>query len=174
MFKRFWPLLTLTLLLSGCANLGLTGLTLSLDDIADRAFLEQRGELARVLRLIDGVDIGRPEVGYMPDARRLHLGWTIGLRQAGLPLSVRVAISGRPELNAQRNGIDLADSRIEDLRLPAIPLIGLGRSFVIGEPLGRLPLLSLTPAELSRAGIIHQAAGIALSPRGMHIDLAPR
>jgi hypothetical protein len=173
MFKHCLLLLA-ACLLTACAGLGASGLTLTLDDIADRAFIEQRSELVRVLRLFDAVDIGRPEVGFMPDARRLQLGWTIGLRQAGMPLSVRVAISGRPELNAQRNGIDLADSRIEDLRLPAIPLLGLGRSLGVGQSLGRLPLLSFTPAELSRAGLVYQAAGLALSPRGVHVDLAPR
>ena len=34
----------------------------------------------------------------------------------GIPLSLRIAMSGAPVLNAQRNGIDLADARIEEIR----------------------------------------------------------
>lgn len=173
MLKRL-ALLAATLLLAACAGFGLPGLTLSLTDIADRAFVERHGDLARVLRLFDSVDIGRPDVALMPESQRLQLGWTIGLRQSGLPLTVRVSISGRPELNSQRNGLDLADSRIEELRLPSVPLVNLAGRVRAGESLGRLPLLNFTPAELTQAGIVYQAAAVALSPHGLRIDLSPR
>jgi hypothetical protein len=176
MFRRCL-LLICAPLVAACTGLGLTGLTgltLTLDEIADRAFVERQGDLARILRAFDAIDIGRPDVALMPESQRLQLGYTISLRSAGRPLAVRLAVSGRPELNAQRTGIDLVDSRIEELRLPAVPLVDLARQFRSGESLGRLPLLNFTPAELNRAGIVYQAAGLALSPRGVRIDLAPR
>jgi hypothetical protein len=173
MFKRCL-LLICAPLVAACTGVGLAGLTLTLDEIADRAFVERQGDLARILRAFDAIDIGRPDVALMPESQRLQLGYTISLRSAGRPLAVRLAVSGRPELNAQRTGIDLVDSRIEELRLPAVPLVDLARQFRSGESLGRLPLLNFTPAELNRAGIVYQAAGLALSPRGVRIDLAPR
>lgn len=173
MFKRCF-LLFATSLFVACAGLALPGLTLTLDEIAERAFIDRKGDLARVLRLFDAVDIGRPDVALMPETQRLQLGWTIALRQSGLPFGVRVAISGRPELNSQKNGIDLVDTRVEELRLPSVPLLDFARRFQVGESLGRLPLLTFTPAEMNRAGIVYQAAGLALSPRGVHVDLAPR
>lgn len=169
--------LIIAAMIGGCALFGPPAISLSRSEIGERAFIDRSAELSRVFRQFDGVDISGPDVGFQMQAQRIELGWSIKLKEAplGVPLTMRVAISGRPELNAQGNGVDLADSRIEEIRLPSIPFVNLDmRQSSEGESLGRLPLLSFQPEELNRDGIIYRATGLSLGTFGLRVDLAPK
>ena len=66
-------------------------------------------------------------------------------------------MSGAPVLNAQRNGIDLEDARIEEIRLPSVPFINLDTRQMNARGRyrsGRMPLLQFRPEELNRDGIV--------------------
>ena len=123
--KRFPPF-AFALLLAACAALGPPAIHLSRSDIAERAFID-RAEFntSKIFGGFDAFSITRPEVGFQPNAERLEFAWSARLNGGplGLPLSVRATVSGRPVLNAQRNGIDLEDARLEEIRLPSIPFI---------------------------------------------------
>jgi hypothetical protein len=164
--------------IAGCAALGPPAIYLSRSEIGERAFIDRSGDLSRVFRQFEGLDISGPDVGFQAQAQRVELGWSIRLKEAplGVPLTMRVAISGRPELNVQSNGIDLVDSRIEEIRLPSIPFVNLDtrQTTSEGEALGRLPLLAFRPEELNREGIIYRATGLSLGTFGLRVDLAPK
>ena len=169
--------LIIAIVIGGCAAFGPPAISLSRGEIAERAFIDRSGELTRVFRQLDALDISGPDVGFQMQAQRIELGWSIKLKEAplGIPLIMRIAISGRPELNAQGNGVDLVDSRIEEIRLPSIPFVNLDtKQMSNGEALGRLPLLAFRPEELNRDGIIYRATGLSLGTFGLRVDLAPK
>jgi hypothetical protein len=79
-------------------------------------------------------------------------------------------------LNAQHNGIDLADTRIEEVRLQSVPFINIdtkkfGRA---GDSFGTLPLLQFRPEELNRDGVIYQPTDVSLGTFGLRVDLEPK
>lgn len=164
--------------LAACTVFGPPAVHLTRSDIAQRAFIDRdRTELNRILGRLDGLAISGPDVGIATQAQRLELEWTLQTTQTpmGVPLSISIAISGSPELNATRTGIDLADARVERVRLPALPLFDLGAARLPqGESLGRLPLLAFRPEELNRDGVLYQATGLALGPFGLRVDLVPK
>jgi hypothetical protein len=166
------------LLLSACAALGPPAIQLSRADIAQRAFVDrEKADLRKVLGQFEGLAITGPDVGIQTQAQRLQLEWSVRLKDgpAGLPLSVAIAISGRPELNENRTGIDLADARVEHVRLPSIPFLNLGSAKVVeGDALGRLPLLAFRPYELNRDGVVHEATGLTVGAFGVRVDLSPK
>jgi len=164
--------------LAGCAVLE-PAIVLSRSEIGQRAFIDRREvDLKKVFKGMEGLSITGPDVGFQTAAQRLELAWTARPKESplGIPLSLRVSLSGAQVLNAQKNGIDLADVRIEEVRLPSIPFVNLdtkpmGQS---GESLGTLPLLQFQPEELNRDGVVYQATGISLGTFGLRVDLAPK
>jgi len=79
-------------------------------------------------------------------------------------------------LNAQRNGIDLEDARLEEIRLPSIPFINLDtrKALKAGDTLGTIPLLQFRPDELSRDGIVYVPTALSLGSFGLRADLTPK
>lgn len=171
---RWLALLVVASGLAACTVFGPPAVYLTRSDIAQRAFIDRdRTELNRVLRRFEGLTIEGPDVAIATQAQRLELEWTLHATQSPIPVSISIAISGSPELNATRTGIDLADARIERVRLPALPLFDLGAARLPqGESLGRMPLLAFRPEELNRDGVLYEATGLALGPFGLRVDLA--
>jgi len=165
--------------LAGCGSLfGPPAIHLDRSDIAQRAFVDRdRADLSKVLGQFEGLAISGPDVGIQTQAQRVQLEWAIRLKEApaGIPLAIYVAISGKPELNENRTGIDLADARIEQVRLPSIPFVNLGSGKLAeGDALGRLPLLSFRPEELNRDGVIYQPTELTVGAFGVRVALVPR
>jgi hypothetical protein len=177
MWRALAPLIVV-LALGACSVFGPPAIHLSRGDIAERAFIDRdRTDLKRLLGRFEGLTISGPDVGIQTEAQRLQLEWTMSARQtpAGLPLTLSITISGRPELNESRSGIDLADTRIEQIRLPSLPLFDLGtRNVAQGEALGRMPLLAFRPDELNRDGVVYQATALSVGAFGVRIDLVPK
>jgi hypothetical protein len=174
-----WLAVFAAVALSACASLlGPPAINLARSDIAQRAFVDrQQTDLRKVLGQFEGLAISGPDVGIQTQAQRLQLEWAIRLKEApaGLPLSIVVAISGKPELNANRTGIDLADARVEQIRLPSIPFVDLGTGRLTeGESLGRLPLLAFRPDELNRDGVIYQPTELSVGVFGVRVALSPK
>ena len=167
------------LLLTACAGFGPPGIVLTRSDVAERAFVD-RGQMdfGRIFKGAEGRPITGPEVGFQLNAQRIELAWTAKLGEAplGLPLSLRLALSGTPVLNAQNNGIDLADVRIEEVRMPAVPFFNIDtKKFGSGdESLPTLPLLQFRPDELNRDGIVYQPTAIALETFGLRVALTAK
>jgi hypothetical protein len=176
--KRLILVLCAAFTLAACMSIGPPAIHLSRSDIAQRAFVDrEKADLRKVFGAFEGLAISGPDVGIQTQAQRLQLEWAIRLKEspAGLPLSVYVAISGKPELNENRTGIDLADARIEQVRLPSIPFFDIGPgNLSAGETLGRLPLLGFRPEELNRDGVIYQATELSLGTFGVRVDLSPK
>ena len=177
MTKWLGPLCTAALL-AACTAFGPPAIHLTRSDIEQRAFVDRgTADLRKVFDGFEGLEVRGPDVGVQTQAQRLEFEWEMRLKDspAGLPLSVHIAISGRPELNADRSGIDLADARVEHVRLPSIPFMDAGRARPTGgESLGRLPLLAFRPDELNRSGVIYRAADLAVGAFGVRVALAPR
>lgn len=171
--------LTFACLLAACAALGPPAINLSRSDIAERAFID-RAEFntSKIFRGFDGLSITGPEVGFQTTAQRLEFAWTARLADnpLGLPLSMRATISGRPVLNAQLNGIDLEDARIEEVRLPSIPFVNLDTRKALndGDTFGTIPLLQFRPEELNRDGIVYVPTALSLGTFGLRADLSPK
>lgn len=176
--SRWLALLVVASGLAACTVFGPPAVYLTRSDIAQRAFVDRdRTEWNQVLRRFEGLTVDGPDVGIATQAQRLELEWTLQTKQTpiGIPLSISITISGSPELNATRTGIDLADARIERVRLPSLPLFDLGAAHLPeGESLGRMPLLAFRSEELNRDGVLYQATGLALGPFGLRVDLAPK
>jgi hypothetical protein len=165
--------------LAGCASLfGPPAIHLDRSAIAQRAFVDRdRVDLQKVLGPFEGLAISGPDVGIQTQAQRVQLEWAIRLKEspAGIPLAIYVALSGKPELNESRTGIDLADARIEQVRMPSIPFVSLGSGKLAeGDTLGRLPLLAFRPEELNRDGVIYQPTEITVGVFGVRVALVPR
>lgn len=176
--KQGLLLLCAAWLLAACVSVGPPAIHLSRSDIAQRAFVDrEQADLRKVFGAFEGLAVSGPDVGIQTQAERLQLEWAFRLKEspAGLPLSVNVAISGKPELNESGTGIDLADARIEQIRLPSIPFVNVGPgTLASGEALGRLPLLAFRPDELNRDGVIYQASAVAVGVFGVRVDLLPK
>jgi len=165
--------------LAGCSSLfGPPAIHLDSSDIAQRAFVDRdRADLKKVLGQFEGLAISGPDVGIQTQAQRVQLEWAVRLKDApaGIPLSIYVAISGKPELNQDRTGIDLADARVEQVRMPSIPFVNLGSGKLAeGEALGRLPLLAFRPEELNRDGVIYQPTELSVGTFGVRVALVPK
>jgi hypothetical protein len=164
--------------LVACTSFGPPAIHLDRSDIAQRAFVDrEKADLRKVFAAFEGLIVTGPDVGIQTQAQRVQLEWSFRLKEspAGLPLSVFVAISGKPELNEGRTGIDLADARIEQIRLPSIPFFNMGPGDLsAGESLGRLPLLAFRPDELNRDGVIYQATDLSVGAFGLRVALSPK
>jgi len=166
-------------LLTACAAFGPPDILLTRGDIGERAFVD-RGQVAfgRIFKGTDGLAITGPDVGFQLNAQRIELAWTAKLGEGplGVPLSLRLALTGTPVLNAQRNGIDLADVRIEEIRMPGVPFLNIDTTKFRSDDdsFPALPLLQFRPDELNRDGIVYQPASIALETFGLRVGLTPK
>lgn len=162
-------------LLSSCATMhGPRTITVSPSEIESRI----QADLGGVMGILKGVDSHRPEVSLMPLSERLLLAWKFTLPDgpAGSPLGVSVELSGKPALNAARDGIDLTQVRIEDVSLAGLPrFLGLARlADRKGMTLPDLPLMALPADRLRQSGVAYEATGVSVGFAGLSIDIAPR
>ena len=172
-------LLTFPLLLAACAALGPPAINLSRSDITERAFIDRAEfDTSKIFGGFGGLSITGPEVGLQTTAQRLEFAWVAKLKDSplGLPLSIRATISGKPMLNSQRNGIDLEDARVEEVRLPSIPFVNLDtrKALKEGATLGTIALLQFRPEELNRDGIVYVPTALSLGSFGLRVDLSPK
>jgi hypothetical protein len=175
---RFFLLLA-TAVLAGCATSGPPAITLDRSELAQRAFVDRGDDaVARLFREVERAQVRGPEVSAQVGAQRLVFAWTAPLASTpqGLPLSVRVAISGTPVLDAAGTGVDLADTRVEEVSVPGVPLLTINRAADVdrGQSLGTLPLLRLRPEELERDGVQYRATALSLRGGGLRIELQPK
>jgi hypothetical protein len=131
-----------------------------------------------MMEVFEGLDLPRPQVSLMPASDRLMLEWNARLPDGpgGAPLGVAVQISGAPVLNAARNGVDLKEVRIEDVRFAGLPrFLGLAR---IGDRKGMtlpdLPLMTLPPDRLRISDVAYAVTGIDVTYEGLRVDIAPK
>ena len=114
----------------------------------------------------------------MPASERLLLEWNFTLPDgpAGSPVGVVVELSGKPVLNAARNGIDLTHVQIEDARLAGLPrFLSLARLVdQKGMTLPDLPLMTLPTDRLRQSDVAYVATGVAVGFTGLKIDIVPR
>jgi hypothetical protein len=161
--------------MSGCATMhGPQTITLSATEIENQI----QADLGVVMEMFKGLDVRRPEVSLMPASERLLLEWSFTLPDgpAGSPLGVAVELSGKPALNAARNGIDLAQVRIEDVRLAGLPRF-LGLSRLVdqkGMTLPDLPLMTLPIDRLRQSDVAYVATGVGVGFFGLKVDIVPR
>ena len=167
------------LLLAACSVFGPPAINLTRSDVAERAFIDRKSSgFRRIFKGLEALNVSGPEVGFQTVAQRVELAWSAKLAEGpmGVPLSLSVSISGAPILNAQRNGIDLTDTRIEEVRLPSVPFFNFDKKMLntSGDSLGTIPLLQFRPEELNRDGIVYQATGLSLGTFGLRVDLEPK
>jgi hypothetical protein len=169
--------LALALLLAACASLpGPRTFTLTPTDIEKHI----EADLGSAFELFKGLDVRRPEVALMPMSDRLQLTWTLRVPDGptAAPLGVTIAIVGKPELNAARNGVLLTQVTLDDVRLTGVPvLFGLGLA-QLGERKGAalpdLPLLALPAEQLIRQQVVYGATGLVVTFTGLRINLEPK
>ena len=164
--------------LAGCAMFGPPSIDYPRSDIEKKAFIDRKsGEFGKLFAGLDQVGLAGPEVGFMTASQRIELAWTAKLPDApfGWPLSIRIAISGSPKLNASKQGVDLTDVRLEEFNMPSIPLVNLGGTDMReGTLMDSIPLLQFDPDELRRNGVVYQADKIRLDFFGLHVNLLPK
>jgi hypothetical protein len=174
---RFAIALCLGLATAACSTLpGPRSFTLTPGEIERQT----EANLGATFELFRGLDVRRPEVALMPFSDRLQLTWTVRVSDGptNTPLGVAVALSGRPVLNAARNGVKLTQVTLEDVRVTGVPMLfslGLAQ---LGERKGAslpdLPLLALPPEEMTRRQVAYGATGVAVTFGGLRVDLEPK
>jgi len=169
----------LAFLLAGCASVhGPRSITLTPEEI-ERQIETDLGSLMEVFK---GLELRRPEVGLMPASDRLQLAWNVRLPNtapdAGLYgwLSARIEVSGRPVLNAAGTGVVLTQVTIDDVRLGGLPrMFGFAQLLERkGAALPDFALIALPDSELKRGGVVYRATAVAVSWRGLRIDIEPK
>jgi hypothetical protein len=165
----------LVALLSACATMhGPQTITLSTAEIARQIQVDLGG----VVEMFKGADAPRPEVSLMPVAERLLLEWDFKLPDGptGSPMGVVVGLSGKPVLNAARDGIDLTQVQVEDVRLSGLPrFLGLARLVdQKGMTLPDLPLMTLPTDRLRQSDVAYVATGVAVGFTGLKVEIVPR
>jgi len=160
---------------SGCVTThGPQTITLSTSEIEQQI----QTDLAGVMELFKGANLHRPEVSLMPASERLQLEWNVKLPDGptGAPFGVAVELSGKPVLNAARNGIDLTQVRIEDVRLAGLPrFLSLARlGDKKGTDLPDLPLMALPADRMRQNQVAYGVTGVGVGYTGLKIDIAPR
>jgi len=169
----------LAFMLAGCASVhGPRSITLTPEEI-ERQIETDLGSLMEVFK---GLELRRPEVGLMPASDRLQLAWNVRLPNtapdAGLHrwLSARIEVSGRPVLNAAGTGVVLTQVTIDDVRLGGLPrMFGFAQLLERkGAALPDFALIALPDSELKRGGVVYRATAVAVSWRGLRIDIEPK
>ena len=162
-------------LLSACATMhGPQTITLTTGEI-ERQF---QADLGGLVAMFKDLDTRRPEVSLMPASGRLLLEWNFKLPDGptGSPVGIAVELSGKPVLNAARNGIDLTQVRIEDVRLAGLlRFLSLARLVdQKGMTLPDLPLMTLPTDRLHQSNVAYEATGVSVGYTGLKIDIVPR
>lgn len=166
---------TLAIVLTACATMhGAQTITLTPAEIEQQI----QTDLGGVMEMFKGLDLRRPTVSLMPATERLQLGWNVKLPDGptGAPLGVAIELSGKPMLNAARNGIDLTAVKIEDVRLAGLPrFLSLARlGDQKGASLPDLPLMALPADKLRQSDVVYGATGVGVGYTGLKIDIAPK
>lgn len=172
---RLITLLWLVSTLSGCALFGPPSINYSRSDIEKQAIIDRRaGEFGQLFSGLDAIGLSGPDVGIMTTEQRLELAWSAKLPDGplGLPLRLRIAVSGTPKLSANQQGIDLTDVRLEEFSVPFLNLGG-GRMRQ-QDTKASLPLLQFDPSDLHRDGVVYRPDQISLDVFGMHVKLLPK
>jgi hypothetical protein len=169
----------LAVVLTGCAAMhGPRSITLTPEEI-ERQIETDLGMLMEVFR---GIELRRPEVGLMPVAERLQLAWNVRLPSTGPDaglvgwLTARIEVSGKPVLNAAHNGVTMTQVMVDDVRLGGLPRM-FGFSQLTdrkGSTLPDFPLIALPEAEMTRADVVYRATAVAVSYRGLRVDIEPK
>ena len=162
-------------LLSACATVhGPRTITLPTSEIEQQI----RADLGGVVGMFKDVDTHRPGVSLMPASERLLLEWKFQLPDgpAGSPVGIAVELTGKPVLNAARNGVDLTQVRIEDVRLDGLlRFLSLARLIdQKGMTLPDLPLMTLPADRLRQSNVAYEATGVSVGYTGLKIDIVPR
>lgn len=145
---------------------------------------ELQVDLGRTLEAFRGLDVRRPEVFFLPAAGRVLLSWSVRLPVAAAdnPLLgsvvLTVGISGRPRLDPSRTRVDLAEVRIEDLRVGGLSA-ALGAVTVplpgrVGAQLPDLPLLPIAPDLLRIRQVVYAVRAVEVGFTGLRLDIAPQ
>lgn len=177
--RRFAPLAAV--FLAACAHQsGPASLVLSPEDIERLS----PARMDQVLMLFEGSRARRPEVDLLPIADRVQLAWTMNLPAppgAGPfapPLKVLITVSGRPVLNAARNGVTLSETVIDDVRiLGAAPPPGFALGDIVekkGAAVQDLPLLEFRPDQLVRRNTVLEVRRVSVEYSGLRIEMAPK
>jgi hypothetical protein len=174
---RFAISLCLGLLLAACSTLpGPRSFTLMPSEIERQI----EADLGATFELFRGLDMRRPEVALMPISERLQLTWTVRVPDGptSAPLGVAVALAGKPVLNAARNGINLTQVTLEDVRVTGVPVLFSFGLAQLGERKGAslpdLPLVSLPAEQMTRRQVAYAATGVAVTFSGLRVDLEPK
>ncbi len=169
--------LCIGLLLAACATLpGPRSFTLTPADIERHI----EADLGATFELFRGLDARRPEVALMPVSDRLQLTWTVRVPDGptNTPLSVAVALAGKPVLNAARSGVNLTQVTLEDVRVSGVPMLFSFGLAQLGERKGAslpdLPLISLPPEQMTRRQVAYGATGVVVTFSGLRVDLEPK
>ena len=176
-----WLLLLTTLLVGACAHTsGPASLVLSPEDIERQS----AARMEQVLVVFEGSRSRRPEVDLLPIADRVQLAWTLKLPAPAAegpfasPLTVLVTVSGRPVLNAARDGVMLAAAVIDDVRiLGAATPPAFGLNHIVdkkGTAVPDLPLLELRPEQLIRRNTLLEVRRVSVEYSGLRIEMAPK
>ena len=171
--------LALCLLLGACAAIGPPAIQLSRSQLAQRAFIDrQQVDLRSILKGMEGLELSGPDVGVQLEAARLKFGWTAKFAEApmGFPLSVYVALSGKPVLNAAGMAwtSPMHASRRCACRIGALRLARRALARPVGRILRYVALLAFRPDELNRDGVIYQARQLSVGAFGLRVDLVPK
>jgi hypothetical protein len=176
-----WLLLLATLLVGACAHTsGPASLVLSPEDIERQS----PARMEQVLVVFEGSRTRRPQVDLLPIADRVQLAWTMKLPAPAAegplapPLTVLVTVSGRPVLNASRDGIMLGEAVIDDVRiLGAAPPPAFALAHIVdkkGSAVPDLPLLELRPEQLIRRNTLLEVRRVSVEYAGLRIEMAPK
>jgi hypothetical protein len=87
-------------------------------------------------------------------------------------------VSGKPVLNAARNGVNLSQVRVEDIRVPGLSsvltLSGLLDLKGSERTLPDLPLVHLPEDKLVQQAVAYGATGVSVRYDGLQVELAPK
>jgi hypothetical protein len=167
---------------AGCVTVhGPRTLAITREDI-ERSIEVDLGSLIEIVR---GLVTRRPEVAFMPVSGRVELAWhlavpadTQGGSLFGASIGMAFIVTGRPELNEARTGIELKDVRLDDVRMIGLPRMldfGLGRlSGKKGAALPDLPLYQLTPQQLRVADVAYGPTAVEVGYGALDVRIEPR
>jgi len=167
---------------AGCVTVhGPRTLSVTREDI-ERSIDIDLGGLIEILR---GLGTRRPEVAFMPVSGRVELAWNLavpadvqGGSLFGASIGMAFIVTGRPELNEARTGIELKDVRLDDVRMIGLPRMldfGLGRlSGKKGAALPDLPLYQFTPQQLRVAAVAYGPTAVEVGYGALDVRIEPR
>jgi hypothetical protein len=169
------------LLVTGCATVGPTSITLTPDEMERRL----QTDLSSVFEVLKGTDARRPEIFTMPVSGRLQLDWNVSMPgvsdKEGLygskSIGLAIALSGRPDLDEAGTTVLLREVRIDDIRVTGVPrLLSFGLTQLTdrkGMTIPDMPLFGIED-QLRRGDVAYAASGVEVTYRGLRVDIAPK